>query len=91
MDLTLSLPDSLRSWVEEQATLEGYANVTEFVEQILRKEQHERRRKWRDEVEQKLLAALDSGEPVEVTPEFWESRRQELKKRLERRVKAQGP
>jgi antitoxin ParD1/3/4 len=34
-----------------------------------------------------LLEGLDSGEPVEVTPEFWEECRRELKRRLDERGK----
>ena len=90
MDMHLSLPQSLKSWIEEEASLGGYASASEYVEQLIRKEQQEQKRKLREELEQKLLAALDSGEPVEVTPEFWEARRQELQKRLERQRKAEG-
>ena len=60
----------------------------EYVEQVLRKEQQEQKRKLRERIEQKLVEALDSGEPIEVTPEFWEARRQELQNRLERQGKA---
>jgi antitoxin ParD1/3/4 len=90
MELHLSLPGSLSSWIEEEATLGGYASAADYIQEVLRKEQQEQQRKLRAEIEQKLLAALDSGDPIDVTPEFWEARRQELKKRLERQGKAEG-
>jgi hypothetical protein len=42
------------------------------------------------EIEAKLLAALDSGDPVEVTPALWEERRRILEERLARQGKAKG-
>jgi antitoxin ParD1/3/4 len=80
MDITLTLPEPLKVWVEAQAAQEGYASPAEYVQQVLRKEQQKRKR--REEIEHQLLEALDSGEPVEVTPDFWEDRRRELRKRL---------
>jgi len=88
MNINIRLPESLKSWVEEQATLEGYSTPAEYVQQVLRKEHEAQARKLRQEIEKRLLEALDSGDPVEATPEFWEARRQELKNRLERQGKA---
>jgi antitoxin ParD1/3/4 len=90
MDNTIALPESLKSWVDEQATLEGYATPAEYVQQILRKEQLAKNQRLRDQIDQKLLEGLDSGESIEVTPEFWEARRQKLKLLIERRKKADG-
>jgi antitoxin ParD1/3/4 len=88
--MDISLPESLKSWVEEQAASAGYASPAEYVQQLLHKEQQEQKRKLRQEVEQKLVDALDSGDPVEVTPEFWQARHEELRRRLTRQGKAEG-
>jgi hypothetical protein len=32
-----------------------------------------------------LLEGLDSGKPIEITPQFWEERRAELERRLKQR------
>ncbi len=32
-------------------------------------------------IDRKLLAGLESGEPIEVTPEYWEKKKQELRAR----------
>lgn len=90
MNMNLPLPDSLKSWVEEQAALGGYPSPADYVHQLLRKEQKEQNQKLRDEIEQKLLQALDSGDPVDVTPEFWEARRQELMQRMARQGQSKG-
>jgi antitoxin ParD1/3/4 len=88
MTITISLPEGLRTWVEEQAAGGGYPSPADYVQHVLREAQQEQERQLRQEIERKLVAALDSGEPVEVNPEFWEARRQELKRRLERQSNA---
>jgi antitoxin ParD1/3/4 len=72
--MNFELPDTLVTWVEEQARLGGFSTPAAFVECVLRAEQ----RRWREEVEQKLLEALESGEPVAATAEFWQERRRVL-------------
>jgi antitoxin ParD1/3/4 len=88
MSMHISLPESLESWVEEQSALQGYASTAEYVQQILRNERQQQERRLREGIEQQLLAALDSGDPVEASPEFWEARRQKLRSHLERQGKA---
>lgn len=44
-----------------------------------------KRRRFRDDVDAKLLAALDGGEPVEMTKHWRDERRAELKKRIAKR------
>jgi len=39
----------------------------------------------KDWVDAKLLAALQSGEPVQMTPKWWEERRKELARRIKAR------
>ena len=79
MSITLSLPEPLRSWVEEQTAARGLGTPAAFVEDVLRREREMQDR--RVGIERQLLDALESGDPVEVTPEFWEARRNELERR----------
>jgi len=57
----ISLPESLKTWVEQEVERRGYGTASEYVRQVLREEQ---KRQLREEVDQKLLEALDSGEPI---------------------------
>jgi hypothetical protein len=43
----------------------------------------------REAIEHKLVEALDSGEPVEITPAFWQERWRVLAERLQRSGKAE--
>ncbi len=78
--MNVSLPQSLKSFIDEQITKGGYGTASEYIRQLLREEQ---KRQLRDEIDKRLLAALQSGDPIEVTPEYWERKRRELLQRLE--------
>lgn len=64
----------MKTWVDEQVTQGGYGTASEFFRQLIREEH---RRKWRAEVDQKLLEALDRP-TEEVTPEWWQQQRDRL-------------
>jgi antitoxin ParD1/3/4 len=65
--MNVSLPDSMKAFVEQQVHTGGYSSVSEYVRDLVRQDQ---RRKATDALEHVLLEALRSGEPEEVTPEL---------------------
>ena len=81
--LTISLPESLREFVDQQVQTKGYGNVSEYFRGLLRgaqEEESERR------VERLLLEALDdSRSDIEISPEFWAKKRRSLIERAEKR------
>ncbi len=83
--LNISLPESLKAWIDQQIAQGGYGTVSEYFRQLLREEQ---KRQIREQIDAKLLAALDSGQPIPATPEFWEERRQELETRIKKHKEA---
>lgn len=82
--MNISLPDEMRAFVEEQLESGGYSTASEYIRELIRTAQKE---KARARLEALLLEGLDSGEPIEVTPQFWEARRDELRRRVEKRTK----
>ena len=81
MDMTplnIQLPDSLRSFVDEQAASGGFGDAADYVRTLLQAEQ---RRLAIEQLEQQILAGLDSGPPIEATPAYWENVRQEVTSR----------
>ncbi|HLJ56876.1 MAG TPA: type II toxin-antitoxin system ParD family antitoxin [Chthonomonadaceae bacterium] len=66
--MNISLPETLRSYVEEQTTLGGYGTVSEYLRELIRED---RKRKAEERLEALLLEGLDSGESVPVTPDYW--------------------
>ena len=80
-NLNISLPPTLKQWVQEQLDQGGYGTASEYIRQLIREE---RRRQDRVGVETKLQEALDSGEPQTVTDATWK----ESEKRVTDRIKA---
>lgn len=74
----------MKGWLDEQIAGGGYGTVSEYFRQLIRQEQ---KRRLQEEIDARLLAALESGDPVPVTAEFWEGRRKELEKRIKKNTK----
>lgn len=77
--MNIALPESMKSFVQEQVTAGGYSSVSEYVRDLIRAEQ---RRRSDEKIDALLLESLASGEPIEVTPEYWEAKRRKLAERL---------
>ena len=71
--LNISLPETIQSFVEQQVAQGGYSNANEYILHLILQEQAKAAR-----VEALLLEGLDSGEPVEVTDDWWEQKRIQL-------------
>ncbi|WP_407899119.1 type II toxin-antitoxin system ParD family antitoxin [Scytonema sp. NUACC26] len=69
--LNISLPDSMRAFIEEQVKQKGYGTATEYIHHLIRQEQENVERK---RLESLLLEGLDSGEPIEVSEDWWENK-----------------
>jgi antitoxin ParD1/3/4 len=66
--VTISLPDSLKTFVEEQTATKGYGNVSEYFRTLLRQAQA----KEEDaRLEALLIEGLTSGEEIPLSGEFW--------------------
>ena len=71
--LSILLPETIQSFVEQQVAKGGYSNVSEYILHLILQEQAKAER-----VEALLLESLDSGEPIEVTDDWWEQKRTQL-------------
>ena len=84
--LNFSLPEDLKRWVEEQVAVGGYGNTSEYIRELIRSD---RKRRSEERLEALLLEGLESlgaGKGIEITPEFWEKKRQELVRRHNERT-----
>ena len=85
--LSVSLPKDQRTWVEQRVATAGYGNVSDYVRELIRRDQ---KTEAQDRLERLLIDALKSGKRIEVTPEYWERKRADLIARYgKRRKKAQ--
>ena len=72
--LTISLPDSLKEFIEREVETKGYGNVSEYVRGLLREAQE---REASQHLEALLLEGLAAGGETAVTPEFWQDLRRD--------------
>jgi antitoxin ParD1/3/4 len=74
-EIVVSLPDTVREFVESQAEEGGYVSASAYVEALIRQAQA---RQEQERLEKMLLDGLASGDPIEATPEYWDRKLQRL-------------
>lgn len=77
--MNVALPDSMKQFVQERVTEGGYSSVSEYIRELIRTDQ---KRRTEERVDALLLHGLQSGEPISVSPEYWERKRHRLTQRL---------
>ena len=77
--MTISLPDPLRQFVEAEVVTGNYGSASELFREMVRERQ---KQKAQARLESLLLVGLESGEPIEITKEYLEQRRQDLRAKL---------
>jgi len=82
--INISLPDSMKAYIEEQVDKGGYSTVSEYFRELIRQDQ---KRKAAERLETMLLEGLDSGSSTPITQKDWEEIRQSVRDRL---LKLQG-
>jgi antitoxin ParD1/3/4 len=77
--LNISLPESMREFIDRQIDSGGYSTASEYIRHLIRLDQERAEKK---QIEKLLLEGLNSGEPVEITDDWWSQKRTELIERL---------
>jgi antitoxin ParD1/3/4 len=77
--LTISLPDSLKEFIDREVQSKGYGNVSEYVRGLLREAQA---KEADSRLESALLEGLTSGEDLPLSPAFWSELKREAAKIL---------
>ena len=73
--LNVSLPKTLRKYIEDQVKSSGYSTPSEYVRSLIREDQ---KRKAVERIEELLLEGISSGPPVEVDQAYWDKKRAAL-------------
>ena len=73
--VNISLPDSLRVFVERRIEEQGYGTVSDYFRDLILKDQQQL---GEARLEALLLEGLNSGDPIEVTPEYIGAKLQRL-------------
>ena len=86
--VSIDLPDDLSRKVAARAAESGHGSIEEYVESLLRSDAEGEADAFGgpdalhvendEELERLLLSRVGGGQPVEATPEFWQSFRNRL-------------
>ena len=79
--MNVSLPKSLRTFVEERVSKSAYTSASEYVRELIRQDRD--RQAANDHLEGLLLEGLASGTASEWTEADWAAIRKRVTKRLE--------
>ena len=66
--VTISLPESLKEFIDHQLATKGYGNMSEYFRSLLREAQEEEEEA---RLEALLLEGLAGGKDIPLTREFW--------------------
>jgi len=80
--MNISLPDPMKEFVEERVSAGAYSSASEYVRELVRADQ---KRHAKEQLEQILLKAINSGDPFEVTPGMLEDIKRKLRARSAQR------
>lgn len=80
--MNISLPESMRTYVEEQVANGGYGSASEYFRELVRLD---KKRKATERVETMLLEGLNSGNATSMTDEDWEDVRKAVREKLGKR------
>ena len=79
--LNISLPAPLREWIESQVKGGRYGNASEYVRELIRRDQE---RQAQQRLEQVLLEGVKSGKASPLTKQDWAELRTDVAERLQK-------
>ena len=77
--MNVSLPDTLRDYIELQVKTRGYGSSSEYIRELVRQDQ---KQKAQEQLETLLLEGLNSGEPQPMSDRDWAEIRQAVRDKL---------
>ena len=80
--VTISMPDSLKEFVDQQVRTQGFGNVSEYFRSLVREAQTKEAER---RLEALLRDGLDSGDDHEANQAFWQDLKAEAARLLEER------
>lgn len=80
--INISLPESMKTYIEEQVASGDYGTLSEYIRELIRQDQ---KRKAQERLESLLLEGLDSGFTTPMTAQDWEQIRQVVREKIAQR------
>lgn len=84
--LSISVLTSQKSYIEQQASLAGFADPSDYLRQLIRADQQ---RKAQEELEEILVKVIENDKWIEGTPEYWAKKKAELAAKYGHEMKAE--
>ena len=84
-NINVSLPEQMREWIESRIRAGRYGNLSEYVRDLIRRDQEREANERLEALLLEGLESLDAGKVAEITPEFWEKKRLDLIRRHPRK------
>lgn len=73
--MNISLPETLKAFVDAQVQTGGYSTSSEYIRELIREDQ---RRKLERKLAGLLLEGIESGTPVVADTAYWDELRREI-------------
>jgi antitoxin ParD1/3/4 len=86
--VTISLPESLKQFVDAQVASKGYGDISEYFRSLLREAQE---READARLEALLLEGLASGDGIPINEEYWKSLKAKTEKIAEKYARKAKP
>lgn len=78
-NMSISLPVRMKRSIQEVAREDYYGTPSDYIRSVIR---DDLKRRDQEKLEQMLLDGLNSGKPVEMTPQKYEKLRKDLRSRI---------
>ena len=77
--INVSLPVHMRAYIEQRVKADGYGSISDLIRALVRDDQV---RRAQQELERRLLAALDGGEATPMTAADWDDIKNAVKTKV---------
>ncbi len=81
--INVSLPSFMRTYLETRVQNDGYGSISDLVRALIRDDQ---KRQSQEELDRRLLTALDSGDATPMTTKDWEDIKSSVKSKISKRA-----
>ena len=82
--INVSLPVQMRAYIEQRVKADGFGSISDLIRALVRDDQV---RRAQQELERRLLAALEGGEATPMTAADWDDIKQAVKTKIAARAK----
>ncbi len=77
--INISLPETMKAYIDEQVSKGGYSTVSEFFRDLIRQDQ---KRKAKENLEDLLLEGIQSGSTTPMSTQDWEDIRLAVQEKM---------